>query len=222
MKRAAIILFILIASLSRAQQPTPAPRGSLLVTRICAVADVRTNARSKRFLNEGIQDIGGASLACHNAFNENSLLVSGEFRLFMHLIGATEEYDVSCLGHIKWVSGWGTMGDEHFEFDKPCVIPHGRHGYWLNLGWGCNGGQCASFALPEVGSYIPTTWKGDNLTLRFVKDYHDTVGMPITFSIVHRMNSTARIMAPGETIVPPPSCANGEINVQGKQMCRPE
>lgn len=214
-------MFILIASLSHAQRPTPAPQGSLLVTRTCAVADVRTNARSSRYLNEGIQDIGGASLACHSDFNENSLLVPGELRLFMHLIGPTEEYDVSCLGHIKWVSGWGTMGDEHFELDKSCVIPHGRHGYWLNLGWGCNGGQCASFALPEVGSHVLAHWNGDNLTLQFVKDYHDAVGTPIIFSIVHRMNSRGRIVTP-EEIVPQRSCANGEVNVQGKQMCRPE
>lgn len=58
---------------------------------------------------DGIQAIFGDQLVCNGDFGEKQLLVPDEFRLFMHLVGPTEEYDVTCLGHIKWDSGWSRL-----------------------------------------------------------------------------------------------------------------
>jgi len=199
--------------------PVPAPPNTLLVARTCAVAWVSGPKRAQRFLADGIHDIWGTSQACNGSFNERELLVAGEYRLFMHLIGAHEEYDVSCLGHLKWDAGLSSS--EHFYFDG-CVVPRGKHGYWLNLGWGCKEGECAAPALPKVGYYIPANWNGDNIILNFGKDYHDSEGVNVSFTKLHSMKSAARVLDPSDVVPARPACANGSITLGDKQYCRPE
>ncbi len=151
-----VLLFSSLVSTSQTKPlPVPAPPNTLLVTRTCAVAWVSGPKRAQHFLTNGIRDIWGTGQACNGSFNERELLVAGEYTLFMHLIGAHEEYDVSCLGHLKWDAGRSfPSSSEHFYFDG-CVVPHGKHGCWLNLGWGCKEGECAAPALPEVGLLHP-------------------------------------------------------------------
>ena len=221
MKRLALASLIFTASLVATQTkppPVSAPPNTLLVTRTCAVAWVSGPKRAEHFLANGIRDVWGASQACNGSFNERELLVAGEYRLFMHLIGAHEEYDVSCLGHLKWDAGWSSS--EHFYFDG-CVVPRGKHGYWLDLGWGCKEGECATPALPKVGYYIPANWDGDNLVLNFGKDYHDSEGVNVSFVKLHSMKSSARVLSPNE-LQTRPACANGSVTVGDREYCRPE
>src|SRR5580692_2903862 len=203
-----------------AQEPSPAPANSLLVTKTCAVAYILGNDASRNlYVPDGFITLAGT---CDGSFGESQLLTPGEFRLFMHLIGPEEEYDVTCLGHLKWHGGM-FAGVERYEFDKACVIPNGKHGYW----WkqpdpdDSNKGPGAKPALPELG-YIPANWDGDKLSVNFPRDYHDDKGLTIVFTVLHKMSGRSRMMAPGEEIQGPYVCPNGEETIAGKKMCRPE
>ena len=219
------LLFSLVLPSSAQSRPTPAPKGTLLVTKTCALANVHGSSRSRKFyLSDGIQPLFGRQ--CDGSFGEARLVVPGEFRLFMHLIGPAEEYDVTCLGHIKWDGGWKSSS-EHFQFDKACVIPHGKHGYWfgefsglLASDWDSRAG--ASPALPEVGTYVPATWDGDKLLLQFERDYHDTAGVTATYTVLQKMSSSSRMILDPSEIPKPYECPNGEVIVSGVKKCRPE
>lgn len=215
----ALLWFVPIGA--EAQDPTPAPAGTLLVTRTCAAGYVKSSGRSRSQYNmsDGIQPIFGDQLACNGDFGEPQLLVPGEFRLFMHLIGPTEEYDLTCLGHIKWHESGDT-----FELDKSCVIPNGKHGYWLWEHSGLAGPNTpgAIPGLPADLTYIPANLNGDKLTVVFAHDYHNAKGTSIVYTVLHRMGSHGRIMGPGEAVPSRYVCPNGEVTVAGKNMCRPE
>jgi hypothetical protein len=218
------VTFLLVLPALSQSRPTPAPKGTLLVTKTCALANVHGNGRSRKFyLPDGIQPLFGKQ--CDGSFGETRLVTPGEFRLFMHLIGPTEEYDVTCLGHMKWDSGW-TSGSEHFQFDKTCVVPGGKHDYWFGEYSGISANDWdrtagARPALPDVGTYIPYTWEGEKLLLQFERDYHDTAGVTIAFTVLQKMSSAGRIIDPSE-IPKPYECPNGEIVLNGARKCRPE
>lgn len=76
-------------------------------------------------------------------------------------------------------------------------------------------------ALPELG-YIPAVWDGDKLRLTLQRDYHDTKGTAVVFTLLHKMAAQSRIMSPGEEIPKSYECPNGEVTVAGKRMCRPD
>lgn len=202
------------------QEPAPAPPDSLLVTRTCAVAYIKSSGRSRSQykMSDGIQTIFGDKLACDGAFGESQLLVPEEFRLFMHLVGPTEEYDVTCLGHLKWHE-WS----DTFVLDKPCVVPNGKHSYWLWEHGGIAGPNTpgAIPGLPADASYIPATWNGDKLSVKLGHDYHDAKGTTVVFTVLHRMAAQGRLLAPGEGIPKSYECPNGEVIVMGQRMCRP-
>jgi len=221
--RTVALLFVLQLS-ALSQSPAPAPRGTLLVTKTCAIANVHGNKRSRGFyISDGIQPLFGTQ--CDGSFNETRLVTPGEFRVFMHLVGPVEEYDVTCLGHMKWDGGW-TSGSERFEFDKTCVLPHGKHGYRFGefSGMSVNDWDPRAGAIPavaDVGSYIHFTWEGDKLIVRFERDYHDSGGVPIVYTVLHKMTSSGRVIDPSE-IPEAYQCPNGELTVGAERKCRPE
>lgn len=212
---------ILSCTPATAQNPTPAPKGTLLVTSTCSVANIRGNGRSHGVRRDGVQPLFGWMHSCSE--DETRLVTPGEYRLFMHLIGPKEEYVVTCLGHIKWVAGW-PFSLEHFQLDKTCAVPHGkRDGYWLGsttlTTFSTEGG--VEPAVPEVGTYIPAAWTGNKLTLRLARDYHDAEGLVVEYNVLQTMSSASRMIDPSE-IKEPYRCPNGEIIVEGVRKCRPE
>jgi hypothetical protein len=208
----AILMGLASCVLVFAQNPTPAPKGTLLVTSTCSVANIHGNGRSRRFRPDGIQPLYGWM----------RLVTPGEYRLFMHLIGPKEEYVVTCLGQIRWITGW--MSLEHFQLDKTCAIPHGKgDGYWLGSATlttlSPDGGVAP--AVPDVGTYIPAAWTGNKLAVHLARDYHDTEGVSVEYTVLQTMSSSSRIIDPRE-IHGPYKCPNGELVVAGVRKCRPE
>lgn len=225
MKFVMIGLMMAAASAVVAQQPAPPPPHSLLVTKTCAIAYIHGNKRSRgHYLKDGIQSMFGEN--CDGSFGESGMLVPGEFRIFMHLVGAKSEYDVTCLGHIHWSAGWTSSG-EHFEFDKACIIPHGKHGYWLGefngmmVGdWDPSAGAMAP--IPEIGTYVDARWENGKLVVKFQRDYHDKDGVDISYEVVHTMDSKSRMVLDPSSITEPYHCQNGEIVVGSAVKCRPD
>ncbi len=74
----------------------------------------------------------------------------------------------------------------------------------------------------KSGYYIPANWNGDNIVLNFGKDYHDSEGVNVSFTKLHSMKSSARVVNPNELVLARPSCANGSITLGDREYCRPE
>jgi hypothetical protein len=143
----------------------------------------------------------------------------GEYRVFIHLIGPSSEYFVSCLGHVHW-STWGG----HYIFSKDCVFPDDYTK--RNVLTGSNPYEMgrATPALPEVGSYVPYLWTGnyeEKLIIRFARDYHDTTGTMFQHTLLQMATSRSWIITSDE-IPDQYRCSNGEVLVEGKRKCRPD
>jgi hypothetical protein len=148
------VLLLLGAGAVRAQtEPQPAPANSVLILGTCVVANYKG----------GPQDVGHAGITIKHideckSFDSSlakQFLAPGEYRVFIDLLGAQDEYVVGCLGKITWSGYKG-----HYSVTQHCVWPGrqrnnpvtGSDPYEVGHAW---------FAIPVVGNYTNNTWSRD-------------------------------------------------------------
>jgi hypothetical protein len=211
--RFAVLLFC-AGTIPAQTEPQPAPANSALILGTCVVANYKG----------GPEDIGHAGTVVKDLVECKSFdsdlakqfLAPGEYRVFIHLIGAHDDYIVACLGKITWSTYKG-----HYSVTQDCVWPGrqrnnpvtGSDPYEVGHAW---------FAVPVVGNYTDNTWSRDGkvFTIVFAGRTYKEPPRSFKYTLLRKTSSTARIISPNE-IAAPYSCPNGELVVEGVKKCRP-
>lgn len=195
-------------------EPVPAPHNSVLVKGRCAVARLKGGSLDENHAGRSFH-----TLSCES-FDEGiakQFLIPGEYRVYLHLIDAKNEYIVSCLGHIKY-SGWAG----HYHLSKDCAIPGRQSKNVITSSDPLEMGH-ADYPMPEPGTYLDSLWSKDRklfVIAGFDLSYKERSG-PFKYEVLRKSTTDSKILPSGTVVEGPYSCPNGEYLIKGVRKCRP-